>query len=133
MIKQSSNVYQIFLNTFFQDDSAYPFRIECPTPGKAISLAQKLNQCRKQHIGEAPAEICPISAKAENTSVILGARGSRNPREAEWIRAIAEGQRAQGIGAQGIGVSDSDTPGSDSRPERLDSQDELLKKYYGVG
>lgn len=131
MLKTDSPIYQLFLSLFFKDGEEYPLVVPCPSPGQAISLAQKLNQCRKQHIGEAPADICPFSAKAQESSVIISARASRN-RGASWIQELAHqhGETQAPLTINGIPFAGRD-PGEE-RPEQPDSQDELLKKYYRI-
>lgn len=133
MIKQSSPIYQLFLSTFFKEDKEYPFNIECPSPGKAISLAQKLNQCRKQHIGEAPENICPLSAKAQGNTVTISSRATRI-RSAEWIQTLANvhnPEPEQGTAniphaSSNMHMHSPDIPS----PSRPDSQDEILNKWY---
>lgn len=140
MIKTDSPIYQLFLSLFFKDGEEYPLVVPCPSPGQAISLAQKLNQCRKQHIGDAPAEICPFSAKAQESSVIISARASRN-RGASWIQELAH-QHGESNMHMHAPVHTSTEPGtppqyipgqyitSGEYPESPDTQDALLAKWY---
>ena len=140
MIKQSSPIYQLFLSVFFKDDGEYPFNIECPSPGKAISLAQKLNQCRKQHIGEAPENICPLSAKAQGNTVTISQRATRI-RSAEWIQTLASVHNTEPEQSAAFNTAFNDASNmhmpwhSPDTPAtaRPDSQDELLNKWYKSG
>lgn len=143
MLKQDSPIYQLFLSLFFKDEGEYPLCIPCPSPGQAISLAQKLNQCRKQHIGEAPAEICPFSAKAQESSVIISARASRN-RGASWIQELAHQHGESNMHMPPPvhmppepGASPQYIPGQSIIPkpdaEAPDTQDALLAKWYQGG
>lgn len=95
-IKRESPVYQMFLKLFFLPNEQYPREIQVDTPGRAVSLAQKLNQCRKQHMGEgAMADAaCPWSAKAHGMKVVISERAPRQ-RTASWILELNSGLEEQ--------------------------------------